>query len=116
MYPSQCVLKSFLIPIIVAFVGACVSKYFVTALWLAELTLLFLTLLLIILPMYGMQHASAAAECMSAGDFAWKFCEEGNYSDLAEAIRRAPTLSPDALLAIANGKVAGGDMQKNASV
>ena len=63
-------------------------------------------------PMHGMQHASAAAECMSAGDVARKLCEEGNYPDLTEAIRRAPTLSPDALLVIAHDEVAGGDMQK----
>ena len=63
-------------------------------------------------PMHGMHHASADAECMSAGDFAWKFCEEGNNPDLAEAIRRAPTLSPDAFLAIAHDKFAGGDMPK----
>ena len=64
-----------------------------------------------------MQHASPAGfclqqQCMSSGDFAWKFCEDGNYSDLAEAIRLATKLSPDALLAIAHDDLAGGDMPK----
>ena len=64
------------------------------------------------LPMHGMHHASVDAECMSSGDFAWKYVTSGNYSDLAEAIQRAPTLSPDAFLAIAHDQFAGGDMPK----
>ena len=101
---------------IVAFVGFVFPiVLYQTALWLAELTL-FLCLVCIFTfdypPMHGMHHASADAECMSSGDFALKFVMSGNYSDLEESLRRAPKLSPDALLAIPHDDLAGGDMPK----